>query len=489
MAEVRRVAAAPLAQPVPLLGRLVRTCEREAPLIAVLGVFVAVLAAALPQAIVQDSWLTLVGGREIVEHGLPHANTLTIWAHGADWVDQQWLAQLIFYGLATLGGLKLVLIAHGIALTAAVSTALVVARRLGASSGSVATVAAVALFMAPWGLQMRAQSLAPLLFVAVVSLLVTDARAPSRRVLWVVPLLALWSNLHGTVVLAAVLVAAAGVLRLRTGRAEALVLIVAAPLCCIASPYGLGLVGYYHRLLANPLMASLVSEWAAPKLSLDTALFFFGLTATVALLARFRRAVTGFESVTLAITGLAALSATRSIVWFSFACLIICPCLVDQALPRRRHASIPTTTARATAAIGIAALVIATALVISRPAGWFEQAWPNEAVVAAESAAAEPAVTVFADDRYADWLLWKDPALHGRVAYDIRFELFSRADFERVLDFEAQAAGSGRILRAYRLYALDPTTDRRAIAAVLGRPGARRLFKSARLVLIQTAAA
>ena len=62
---------------------------------------------------------------------------------------------------------------------------------------------------------MRAQNSAPLLFVAVVSLLVTDARAPSRRVLWVVPLnSALWSNLHGTVVLAAVLVAAAGVLRL-----------------------------------------------------------------------------------------------------------------------------------------------------------------------------------------------------------------------------------------------------------------------------------
>ena len=38
---------------------------------------------------------------------------------------------------------------------------------------------------------------------------------------------------------------------------------------------------------------------------------------------------------------------------------------------------------------------------------------------------AHPHATVFADDRYSDWLLWEYPQLAGRVAYDIRFELFT----------------------------------------------------------------
>ena len=31
---------------------------------------------------------------------------------------------------------------------------------------------------------------------------------------------------------------------------------------------------------------------------------------------------------------------------------------------------------------------------------------------------------VFATDRHADWLLWKLPELRGRVAYDVRFEIY-----------------------------------------------------------------
>ena len=487
---VRRVAAAPLAQPVPLVGRLVRWCEREAPVIAAVGLFVGVVAAALPQAIVQDSWLTLVGGREIAEHGLPHVNLLTLWSYGAKWVDQQWLAQLFFYRLAALGGLKLVLIAHALGLTLAVIAAVVAARRFGGSSKSVAAVAVVSLFMAPWGLQMRAQSLAPLLFVAVVWLLVADAREPSRRVFWALPVLALWANVHGTVVLAAALVVLRGLLRLREpGRAvkaEGVALVLAAPLCCLASPYGFGLVGYYRSLLANPQMAAHVNEWAATTLSLTTALFFLGLAAVVALLARHRSSVTSFEALVLVVTGLAGLNAIRSIVWFSYACVIVCPRLLDRALPAWQQAPVRAATARATAAVGLAAVLIATGLVVSRPPSWFERAWPADALAAAQSAASDPHVKVFADDRYADWLLWKDPALRGRVAYDVRFELFTPSQFRQLIEYDAQTVGAARLDRGYTLFAFDPTTDGRAIATTLGRPGARRLFGDARLVLIET---
>ena len=84
----------------------------------------------------------------------------------------------------------------------------------------------------------------------------------SRRVYLVLPLLVLWANIHGSVVLGAALVRAvrASILRsappvtaVRLGawlpRAAALVL---APwLCVLASPYGLALRGYYRSVLGN----------------------------------------------------------------------------------------------------------------------------------------------------------------------------------------------------------------------------------------------
>src|SRR4029079_8613038 len=61
-----------------------------------------------------DSWLTLVSGREIVEHRLPHRETLTVIPAGREWIDQQWLAQLLFYGLVRVRGLGLALLVHAL---------------------------------------------------------------------------------------------------------------------------------------------------------------------------------------------------------------------------------------------------------------------------------------------------------------------------------------------------------------------------------------
>src|SRR4051794_32734576 len=70
------------------------------------------LAITLPQQLVQDSWLTLVSGREVAQHGLPAVDHLTVWTQGTSWIDQQWLAQLAFYRLFELGGLRAVMLVH-----------------------------------------------------------------------------------------------------------------------------------------------------------------------------------------------------------------------------------------------------------------------------------------------------------------------------------------------------------------------------------------
>src|SRR3954464_14319690 len=44
-----------------------------------------------------DTWLALVAGRLVSNSGLPHHDTLTVWAHGRAWVDQQWLRGVPFF--------------------------------------------------------------------------------------------------------------------------------------------------------------------------------------------------------------------------------------------------------------------------------------------------------------------------------------------------------------------------------------------------------
>src|SRR5919204_2826158 len=184
----------------------------EALLFPVVGLYLITLTAALPRELLSDSWFVIFGGHFVAHHGLPSTDALTIWTHGRHWVDQQWLGQLVFYGLYAAGGIKLALLGHVAAAGSAFTLIVIAARRRGASVRSVCWIALPSIFLLIWSSwNARAQSLALVLFVGVVWLLVRDARTPSRRVFFVFPLLVLWANIHGTAITGALLVVLLGV--------------------------------------------------------------------------------------------------------------------------------------------------------------------------------------------------------------------------------------------------------------------------------------
>jgi hypothetical protein len=477
-------AAAPTSAPAGRLRvRGLELLEREAGLVAVFALYVVVVLAALPQTLVQDSWLTLVSGREIAQHGLPSTDTLTVWSHGKPWIDQQWLAQIVFYGLDRLGGIKLVLLVHALLLASAFAAALVVARRR-ASQQSVALVGMVCMFVAPWALQMRAQSFAPLLFVTLMGLLVADSRAPTRRVLLVMPLLALWANLHGTAVLGAALVALHALVRFRAARGRRLesLVLLGSPALLVASPYGLSLVGYYHQMLTSPLLGNFLDEWRPSTPSATTALFYILAFAATWLVARHARALSRFELLALASLTVSALLAVRSIVWFALACTILLPPLLDRELASRWSGSRLLPRARVAPLLAPVAIVVAASVVVTRPASWFEQSFPTGAVPVLQHELRDPQVRVLADDRHADWLLWQLPQLHGRLAYDVRFELFSPRQFRELIAYRSRTGtgwqGAGR---GYALVVLDPSE---VPAAALRRYG-QTLYRSDDVVVLR----
>ena len=455
------------------------------------------LAITLPQQLVQDSWLTLVSGREVAQHGLPAVDHLTVWTQGAPWIDQQWLAQLTFYGLFLLGGLRAVMLLHASLLFATLLFALVAARRLGASQASVGLCCVACVGVAPWALQLRAQSFSELLFVLVLWLLAADSRSPSRRVLLVLPLLVLWANMHGAVVLAAGLVVLRGctffvdqVRRPSGSRVEGWALRVVAllfgPLLCLfASPYGLSLVGYYHSLLANPVLRWFIDEWGPSTPSRTTALFYGVAFVTIWLLGRYRGRLTGFEQLTLVLTLLGGVSAVRSIVWFGLAGLILIPQLADGALARLEFRSFQRLPATLLAALSIFAALATTAFAATRPAAWYSSAWPLErATRVANFAACSNSTRIFADDRYADWLLWSEPQLRGRIAYDVRFELFKPDQFIELFKYRNQTGDDWRdAANGYDLIAFDPGSQEPILRGMI-KDGLEEIYQDSALVLL-----
>jgi hypothetical protein len=470
----------------------------EALLFTVVALFFTGAAAALPRELFQDTWMAILGGREIVQHGLPSHETLTIWTHGRDWVDQQWLAQLAFYGLYALGGTKAVLWAHLLAVTLAFGLAVAVARRRGASTRSICWVAAPVYFLLSWGAwNARAQSLAILLFVAVVALLIRDARSRSPGVFLVLPLLALWANIHGTALTGAALVALWGVVQAIEHRAEvrrswlprSLVLTIAPFLCLFASPYALHLPQYYETMMFNSGFRDWIVEWKPTAPSFQTAPFYLLAFLTLWLLGRTgRRRLLPFEQVLLLATLLLGLQSLRAVIWFTLVALMLVPVLLDDVWKpgtgrMRRRLSRFAVGASVAAVIGVAAVVA------GKPASWFDQTYPAGVLGAYDRLQAQdPHLRVFADEAYGDWLLLRRPELSGRVAFDIRFELMTKKQIERLAAVRWRVDGWRRVVAPYSVFVLK-SEETRFARALLREHGSRIAYRGHGAVVIWRPAA
>jgi hypothetical protein len=409
--------------------------EREALPIVIVALWLGLLGFSLPLLVVEDSWLSFVDGRLVAQHGLPHVDTLTFWSLGRPWVDQQWGAHLALYEAMAHGGLIAALLLAVTFIAVALTVLAIAARKLGASARSTAIGVALPLLGAPWLAQLRTQTLALPFFAVLYGLLALDSRRPSRGVLWVLPLLMVWANLHGSVALGAGLVVLYGLGLVRRGatRRRGALLVLGSPLTILASPYGFRLVDYYHLMLFHPPLAQYVVEWKPPAVEGPTYAFFLSAFGAAALWGGHRRVLTTFEKWAVPLLLLSALTAVRNGVWFELALAVTLPRLLDAAWPSRirltpgvRRVNVVLGSVAVTAVVGLFAYQAA------RGPAWLDKSHPSDAAAAAVAAAAGRDGVVLSDDLHADWLLWQEPSLAGRVAYDVRFELFDAHELKQL---------------------------------------------------------
>jgi hypothetical protein len=136
-------------------------------------------------------------------------------------------------------------------------------------------------------------------------------------------------------------------------------------------------------------------------------------------------------------------------------------------------------------AVGFLAIVAAVALV--RDDSWYTKNWPEEAISATRAAADESGGEVFATSRDADWVLWRLPELRGRLAYDVRFEIYDRATFERIVRFRGeQGADWKSIADGYEVVVLETEQEPSShVQDFLAEPGAETAYSDARITVVR----
>lgn len=470
------------------------------------ALFLAVLAGAavlslilVPADLNQDGWLALVAGRDIAAHGIPQHDTLAIMSHGARWVDQQWLAQLVIYELYRVGGLALYSIVYVALSVAGLAMALAAARELGGSERhrlGALSLAGLLYFFA--SIQIRTQGFAYPLFAGTLWLLARAGRSESRRVYLVFPLLIVWANLHGSVTVGVALATIYGATlllediidaRRRTSwphiRLRTVAFLVGPVLCLLVTPYGLAIATYYRHTLLNPAFSQLVSEWRPVTSTPLVAVPFFALLAGVIwVFGRSARRTPLLHHLALLVLALASVLALRSVVWFALGVIVLAPAAMGTASRPRPSSKRRTGLNLSLAGASLAVVLATLAVTAAKPISWFTRDYDLRAArEVASIVKSHPGAEVYAAERFGDWLLWEEPTLAGHIAYDVRFELLT----DRQLRAIAAVGHEPSVLAPYGLLVLYPTGSH-TTRTLLGRPGTHVILRSDRVVVAATPA-
>jgi hypothetical protein len=222
-----------------------------------------------------DTYWQIAVGQWIFDHGaLPRVDVYSFSKLGEAWISSSWLAQILYavsYNLAGWTG-PVVVAAGSIAATFGL-LAHILERRIPATYAALVALAAMML-SAPHFLA-RPHVLAMPVMVAWAHGLMTASERRQPPSFWLLPLIALWANLHGGFVFGLVLAGAFAIDALwnaEPSRRKPLALrwgafgLAALAACCF-TPYGWESILASRKILDLGELLRLISEWAPADFS------------------------------------------------------------------------------------------------------------------------------------------------------------------------------------------------------------------------------
>ena len=237
-------------------------------------------------------------GEFILDRGVvPKTDLFTFTKAGSPWFAWEWLSDVLFALAHRAAGLKAIVFIAGVAIV--IWCLLLLRQALWRGANALAALAVTLLAVSAGSIHFLARPhVFTLLFTGIaVWLIESDRKALSWRVWLMVPMTALWANLHGGFVMAGALLglAAAGSL-LESSRPLAARYAILGALCGAASflnPYGFQLHTHILQYLRSDWIRNVVQEFQAPNFRSENQtqyelLLIAGLMAAALFIARRR---------------------------------------------------------------------------------------------------------------------------------------------------------------------------------------------------------
>jgi hypothetical protein len=284
-------------------------------LTVLVGCFVTALCALLATVGADAGWLAALG-REIAQSWSIPGNVPFAAVSSAGWHNVPVLGELVFHALQAGLGTRGLVLAQLVAVVACLSFVSLDLRRGGVADPPAALVLILIAFAAaPALLVVRSQLFSLALFPLLVLLLRAEARRPSRRIWLLVPLVALWSNLHGGVLLG---VAVAGAyLVFARGRRQPLVAAGVAAgmgLALFATPALVQTAAYYRGVLGSRAATHGEGLWQPLSLHAPFDVVFLAIALPLLLLT-VRSRPPLWETVAIVGLSIATVRSSRNEVW------------------------------------------------------------------------------------------------------------------------------------------------------------------------------
>ena len=408
-------------------------------------------------------------GDEILRTGaLPAVDSYTFTIAGAPWTDQQWLAQVILAAVHQVGGWELLAVLRA-ALVVSITGLLVaasIARGAAPRTGAVLSLLAFML-LAP-ALALRPQLFGIVIFVALLLLTALRHRRPSMF-LGAPLLVVLWANVHGSFVLAPLLLAYAWLDDLVAGRParRSLAVLVLGTAATLVNPFGPTVWTYAAGIGADPTISGQVSEWQRTSpFTVPGLLFYASAAVALAVAIRRRAALRWPDWVWLAGMFVIGAWAVRGLAWWPLgAVYVLAPVLAGPAVQAAgldagpaRSSGRPTRD-RLQRLNGLVVAVLELAIVVALP--WWRPAdaltgragllsYSPSALADALRGEVSNGSRVLAPQAWTSWLEWAVP--DARYFVDARFELFPGSVWA---DYDVMIGGGPGAATALDRWAVD----------------------------------
>lgn len=271
-----------------------------------------------------DYWFYVRIGRDILETGaVPTVDTLSYTFTGRPIFYQPWLSAVIFWLVHEAGGATFTFLLKGVCLALAYGLVWTLAREAGTEPRLAALLVIVMGYSTSGNWSVRPQLLVYPLFALVLYILWRWQNGRTQ-LMWMLPVACLlWANLHGSFILAFVLMGSALIFGAGDRKQLAICLGISLSATFI-NPRGPFVWQFVSDMLTSPSDQLFATEWRPPvNTGWQMNIFFAWLLMFIPLAAISPRRLSRLEWIWFLGFGWLALSGLRYVIWFMFIIVVL----------------------------------------------------------------------------------------------------------------------------------------------------------------------